>query len=260
MGISKPKLSKPKAPSPVSVGSAYLDKLNIQRESGRRSHEGARVSGSANISHYNKVIRKMRERQLGHKVGPFDYYHMLLEEKEGVDYNDAPEPSSVQRTLLEDPEIFNTLIDAIRKGTPPSTACAMAGIHKATMMKWLKYGHEGRDRTVVQFWRAVRMAEAASESDAAESLAAAGSEDWRAALSYLERRFPERWRKQTERNITVDGSVDVNHKHQLAQVVSKDDDARALLRRLIDKQPSDNAGGQETVIDATYTEVDQGVM
>lgn len=70
-----------------------------------------------------------------------------------------------------------------------------------------------------EFTEAIHRAEAEAEVHAVAILRRAMGEDWRAALAYLERRYPSRWRR-----------------HQTTEVVAKDQEEVLDLSRLSDEE------------------------
>lgn len=114
------------------------------------------------------------------------------------------------RTKLT-PRIKKTLVKAISDGNYVKTACIHAGISEAVYYKWKKRGEDEIERIIialengdevkvdpgerryVEFVESVAKAEAGAEVDAVECIKDSMKEDWRAALAFLERRFPEKW-------------------------------------------------------------------
>jgi hypothetical protein len=52
------------------------------------------------------------------------------------------------------------------------------------------------------FHEAHRKAEATAEDKAIEAICAAFTDDWRVAITYLERRYPHRWAKRQNLDVT----------------------------------------------------------
>lgn len=109
------------------------------------------------------------------------------------------------------PKVRKKLVKAIETGNYIKVACAYAGIGHSTYCSWIVRGEreierinkeldEGgtgkilkTERIYVEFLEAVAIAEAGGENTAVETLKDAFKNDWRSAMSYLERRYPERW-------------------------------------------------------------------
>jgi hypothetical protein len=111
----------------------------------------------------------------------------------------------VARPTKLDPERQERILDAIRAGSYAEPACRAAGIAESTYYRWLQRG-EAEDRGIyADFVQAVRCAEAEAEVKAVEVVQLKMLEDWRAAIAFLERRHPSRWRRQTSAEISGPG-------------------------------------------------------
>src|SRR5689334_19223685 len=114
---------------------------------------------------------------------------------------------SKTRTRLT-PELTTRIVDLVRAGNYIETAAKAAGIHKSTYYSWLRRGEEAaeaesRDEPVtdeeaafVDFYRQVSQAEGQAEADALAAVREA-DKGWQAHMTYLERRFANRWRQQS---------------------------------------------------------------
>ena len=94
------------------------------------------------------------------------------------------------------PEIQKTVCDNLRGGCYVLTACARAGISEATYYSWLQKGEEGK-RPYLEFLESVKKAEADAEALAVGTVLRVAFDperpNWQAAMTYLERRYPQRW-------------------------------------------------------------------
>lgn len=129
-----------------------------------------------------------------------------------------------------DPERQERIVDAIRAGSYAEPACRAAGIAESTFYRWLQRG-EAEDRGIyADFVQAVRCAEAEAEVHAIELVRAQMPEDWRAAIAFLERRFPSRWRRQTSAEISGPGGgpIETRTKSTVDLSALTDEDLRVL--------------------------------
>jgi hypothetical protein len=86
------------------------------------------------------------------------------------------------------------LCQALRAGAHMEQAATYAGVHRATVYRWLARGEpDDAPRRFHDFAAAVREAEAGFEIASLALIARAGDEDWRARAFLLERRHPRRW-------------------------------------------------------------------
>jgi transposase len=94
------------------------------------------------------------------------------------------------------PELEERIVRAVRAGNHVEPACRSAGIGPSTYYRWLERGEREREGPYAEFRAAVRRAEAEAEVHAVAVIRKAMTDDWRAALAYLERRHPGRWRRR----------------------------------------------------------------
>src|SRR4051812_18697193 len=94
------------------------------------------------------------------------------------------------------------IVQALRAGNYAEAACRAAGIAPSTYYRWLERGQQDESGLHRDFFEEVRRAEAEAEVHAVAVLRRAMPEDWRAALAYLERRHPGRWRRRQTTELT----------------------------------------------------------
>ena len=94
------------------------------------------------------------------------------------------------------PEIQARIVTAIRAGNYAGPAARSAGISEPTYYRWLERGANEEQGIYREFHDAVRRAEADAEVHAIVVIRKGMERDWRAALAYVERRYPERWRRR----------------------------------------------------------------
>lgn len=138
-----------------------------------------------------------------------------------------------------DDAIFEKMVELIRAGNYIQVACAAVGISEASYYRAMGYGrdmesdlsewddaedifdlidsgelHAASNRTglkysvqdcrMIQFRRAVTRGAAEAEATAVLQLRKQMPQNWQAVVAFLERRFPNRWRKRVE---IVDGET-----------------------------------------------------
>jgi transposase len=101
------------------------------------------------------------------------------------------------------PDAIAQLEQLVRAGTTIDVAAAAVGVNRATIYRWLAAGEKARKGTHTRELRdRVERARAESESVLVARIGqAAAKGSWQAAAWLLERRWPERWMKPTERPI-----------------------------------------------------------
>ncbi len=90
------------------------------------------------------------------------------------------------------PDVQERICQAIRAGAPPETAAVYAGIGKSTYYAWMRRGERGAG-PFVEFREAIKKALAEFEVRTVTLVQQAAPADWQAAMTLLERRFPDRW-------------------------------------------------------------------
>jgi transposase len=91
------------------------------------------------------------------------------------------------------PELAERIVALARFGNHRDTICHAADITTATLNRWLA------DRHRAAFREAFLHAEAEAESRNLSVIARAAGEDWHAAAWLLERRYPDRWARASQR-------------------------------------------------------------
>lgn len=133
-----------------------------------------------------------------------------------------PKPHAGRRTLLT-PKLQQDLVTIITAGNYNVTACNYCGVAESTFYSWLKRGEEELHRLVeaekdtgkpqepldgellyLEFLEAIKKAEAGAEVSAVLKVKSAFGGNWQAAMTFLERRFSDRWRRK-ERHELTDG-------------------------------------------------------
>ena len=104
-------------------------------------------------------------------------------------------------------ELQERVVVAVRAGNYAEAACRAAGISPSTFYRWMTRGEQEPSGLYGRFREAVLQAEGEAEVHAVAIVRRAMAEDWRAALAYLERRHPTRWRRHQVTELTgKDGS------------------------------------------------------
>lgn len=125
------------------------------------------------------------------------------------------------------PALQEMILEAVRDGAYAEQAAAAAGIDRSTFFRWLAQGRDATSGKFREFSIAIATAEAAAELDAAKTLKTAfDGGDWRAAITYLERKFPERWGKRERHELSGPAGgpiqVDASLKVDLSKLSDED--------------------------------------
>lgn len=90
------------------------------------------------------------------------------------------------------------IVDALKNGAYREPAARAAGIGESTLYRWLEQGEadleHGRSSPERELWEAIQKAEGEAEDEAVKIVMDAGrAGDWKAAMTYLERKHPAKW-------------------------------------------------------------------
>ena len=100
--------------------------------------------------------------------------------------------------------VKNRIVTALRAGNYTTVAAAYAGIGRATFYRWMQRGKEAQSGRYREFYEAVRQALAVAEVRAVAILRKHMFKHWKPAIFFLERRFPQRWRKPRPEDLEFD--------------------------------------------------------
>jgi predicted DNA-binding protein (UPF0251 family) len=106
-------------------------------------------------------------------------------------------PSKLTKTVAA------KIVEYLEVGNYQETAARAAGISRSTFHRWMKRGADaksrGKDSRYRDFRDSVKKAEAEAEVRAVKCVIDASETKWQAAMTYLERKFPERWSRGERR-------------------------------------------------------------
>ncbi len=111
---------------------------------------------------------------------------------------------SVGRKTKLTPEIRERVVAAIRAGNYAVIAAEYAGISESSFYAWLQRGRERSTGPYAEFLEAVKEAEREAEVRAVAMVQKAMPENWTAAMTFLERKFPQRWGRRDRTPVEVD--------------------------------------------------------
>jgi hypothetical protein len=103
------------------------------------------------------------------------------------------------------PEIQEKIVSAIRAGNFASVAATYAGVGERAFFRWMEKGEAASSGKYRQFWQAVRSAESEAEVRAVATIQRHVPDRWQAAMTYLERKFPNRWGRRSRMDVTSGG-------------------------------------------------------
>lgn len=126
------------------------------------------------------------------------------------------------------PQAVVILLTALRDGLHYEPACRLAGVSYEAFRVWCRRGEdEAEDGPYATFACAVKLAEAEAEAESVRYVRAAQRDPrfWAAGMTFLERRHPDRWKRQ-------DGPIQVNVGISVG-IGATDDSRRGLLPDIV---------------------------
>ena len=112
------------------------------------------------------------------------------------------------------PEVQEKIVSAIRAGNYAYVAAEYAGIASGTFYNWLQRGNGAKQGIYREFLEAVKRAESEAEVRAVAIIQKHMDSNWQAAMTYLERKYPDRWGRKDRLR------VDINPKEALEELLS----------------------------------------
>jgi len=159
-----------------------------------------------------------------------------------------------KNTALND-ENHALIMTLAEKGYPKTTIAKTVGISTATLQNWLTWGApDSLDKNgnriyadmYYKFHQDFYEAEARAETQAVDALVSAGRSDWRAAVEFLARRFPENWRPESKQTVSVEGTVEHIQVRDIAvDKLLEDPETAAMACELLERL----SGGDREVIE-----------
>jgi transposase len=134
-------------------------------------------------------------------------------------------------------EVERKLCDALRAGNHLEVAARYAGVSRSTLHRWLALAdQQPADPRLEQFREAVEKAQADAEVHAVGVVRRSIAQgEWRAALAYLERRYPQRWRRREQ----VQPEARDRQPDNVGDLDAADPKTRALLNALLKHRQTD---------------------
>ncbi len=107
------------------------------------------------------------------------------------------------------PESEDLILKALRAGGHLDIAAASAGVHHKTLLTWFKRGRDGEE-PYKSFLERCSLVMASLEIRVVRDVINAGQQDPNHLKWWLERRFPERWGKKVQQNVSGNVKIEVS--------------------------------------------------
>lgn len=143
-------------------------------------------------------------------------------------------------TLFEaQPDRIGRMVDLLIAGNYRDTAATIAGITSRSLRLWMERAEAGESRyTAVA--AVVRLAEALAEASAVRNVRGAARDPrfWTADMTYLERKYPERWGRRSD---------DTGVPKVIVQIGARDSDVQVRVQNSEDGEGTSRLLGAETI-------------
>ena len=129
-----------------------------------------------------------------------------------TDIQDNPRTKSPEPRKLNDGMITG-ICEAVAKGNYFVTACQLVGVRPETLVRWMHLadadeanGFTEDESLYIKLHKEVKRAEAIAEAKLVEVVreAAEVKREWLPAMTFLERRHPDRWGRKDRSQVTID--------------------------------------------------------
>lgn len=115
--------------------------------------------------------------------------------------------------------LINEAEKLLKAGNYVSTICEYLHIDNKTWYNWLNKGVDAKEETIYRrFHDIVKTAEAMAEIRAVAIIQQKMTEDWRCAMTYLERKFPHKWGRQYKNDYNDNDQpieININPSHRV---------------------------------------------
>lgn len=170
------------------------------------------------------------------------------------------------RSTILDVAIHKRIVDAVSVGIDQQTAAAAAGIQPETLTQWKRKGLAeramGRRTRRTLLVDDLERAEARARAHAVVDAVAVRRRDPRAALQYLERRYPNEWGRQIQdvrhSGVVVNAAVEVDLADLLDLSTLDDQQLAALETRLRIEERNAEATAERVVVDVPAEGEEEG--
>lgn len=122
--------------------------------------------------------------------------------------------------------MHSKIVAALRAGNYQCVAVQFANISAGTFYRWMAMGEQQEEGSYREFYEAVKLAESEAEMRAVVTIQNCIKDgDWKAAMTYLERKYPDRWGRRERHEVSGPGGSPLELRagliHELMREVEK---------------------------------------
>ncbi len=151
-----------------------------------------------------------------------------------------------------DPKVIETILNAVRIGSPFNVAARAAGVHRNTLRRWLVLGEAGRE-PYAKLLRDVEQARDQAHLHALALIRQAMPVNWFAAAWFLERRYPELYAKTERHEIGGPGGAPVKIEAVRAKILDELNRISRQLEPLVIESGPVNGNGDGRIGSAVHS-------
>ena len=116
------------------------------------------------------------------------------------------------------PEMVKQLIKYVEGGSYIVVACRAVGISEYTFYNWIKKGEAGIE-PYTKLTKSIKKAKAEAEIKNINIVQKAGEKNWQAAMTLLERKYPQRWARRDKLEVKTKKTVESKHFIEISKKV-----------------------------------------
>jgi hypothetical protein len=128
------------------------------------------------------------------------------------------------------------IVSAIRAGAYNVVAAECAGIYETTFYEWMRRGENATTGIYRDFYNAVKLAASEAEIRAVLTIQQCIKDgDWKAAMTYLERKYPDRWSRRERHEVSGPGGGPLEMRASLMHQLIREAESGRLEPEVVDE-------------------------
>lgn len=114
-----------------------------------------------------------------------------------------------------DKEITAAICKSITEGVSRKEAALINGICEGTFYNWINRGKEAKSGKYLEFLKSIKKAESILKASYERSIHVAKDKDWRAGMTWLERRCPSEYGRSDRMQVEHSGKISFSNFKEL---------------------------------------------
>jgi hypothetical protein len=108
------------------------------------------------------------------------------------------------------PELIIEICDKIERGVTQKTAALTSGITEHTFHNYINRGKQETEGIYFQFFQSLKKSQANLKATYEQLIFDAAHKDWKAAMTYLERKYPDEYGRQEKTRVEHSGQLTID--------------------------------------------------